>query len=93
MTVKVKVKAKQWGSSLGFIIPNKIIKEQKIMAGDELEIELQKVSRIEKLFGLAHGKRTPGMTTQKIKDELRSGWNDNGDSDDDHEEEDEEENH
>ncbi|HEX6067528.1 MAG TPA: AbrB/MazE/SpoVT family DNA-binding domain-containing protein [Nitrososphaera sp.] len=76
MTAKVKVKAKQWGSSLGFIIPNEVVREQKIREGDELEIELQKVADIEKLFGIAHGKRRAGLTTQQIKDELRSGWHD-----------------
>ncbi|AFU57859.1 hypothetical protein Ngar_c09170 [Candidatus Nitrososphaera gargensis Ga9.2] len=76
MAAKVRVKAKRWGSSLGFIIPNEVVKEQKIREGDELEIELQKVSNIEKLFGLAHGKRPAGLTTQKIKDELRAGWHD-----------------
>lgn len=76
MTAKVKLKAKRWGSSLGFIIPNEVVKEQKIREGDELEIELQKVSNIEKLFGLAHGKRPASLTTQKIKDELRAGWHD-----------------
>lgn len=76
MAAKVKVKAKQWGSSLGFIIPNEVVKEQKIMEGDELEVELQKVSHIEKLFGLAHGRRPAGLTTRKIKDELRAGWHD-----------------
>lgn len=76
MAAKVKVKAKQWGSSLGFIIPNEVVKEQKIREGDELEVELQKVSHIEKLFGLAHGRRPAGLTTQKIKDELRAGWHD-----------------
>lgn len=76
MTAKVKVKAKQWGSSLGFIIPNELVKEQKIREGDELEVELQKVTNIEKLFGIAHGKRPAGLTTQRIKDELRAGWRD-----------------
>jgi antitoxin component of MazEF toxin-antitoxin module len=76
MAAKVKVKAKQWGNSLGFIIPNDVVREQKIREGDELEVELQKVTDIEKLFGIAHGKRRPGLTTQKIKDELRAGWHD-----------------
>ena len=79
MTAKVKVKAKQWGSSLGFIIPNEVVKEQKIREGDELAIELQKVTDIEKLFGIAHGKRLAGMTTQQIKDELKAGWRGNDD--------------
>jgi hypothetical protein len=74
MVAKVKVRAKRWGSSLGFIIPNDIVKEQKIKEGDKLEIELQKVSNIEKLFGIAHGKRPAGLSTQEIKDELRAGW-------------------
>jgi antitoxin component of MazEF toxin-antitoxin module len=76
MTAKVRVKAKQWGGSLGFIIPIEIVKEQKIREGDELEIELQKVTNIEKLFGVAHGKRPAGLTTQQRKDELRAGWHD-----------------
>ena len=76
MTAKVKVKAKHWGSSLGFIIPNDVAKEQKIREGDELEIEFKKVTDIERLFGIAHGKRRAGFTTQQIKDELRAGWHD-----------------
>lgn len=76
MAAKVKVKAKRWGSSLGFIIPNEVAREQKIKEGDELEIELQKVTDIEKLFGIVRGKRQAGMTTQQIKDELRAGWHD-----------------
>lgn len=76
MTRKMKVKAKRWGSSLGFIIPNEIVKEQKIREGDELEIELSKVTDIEKLFGILRSKRPSGLTTQKIKDELRAGWHD-----------------
>jgi hypothetical protein len=43
---------------------------------DELEIELQKTTNIETLFGIAHGKRQTGLTTQQIKDELRAGWKD-----------------
>jgi antitoxin component of MazEF toxin-antitoxin module len=74
MAAKVKVKAKQWGSSLGFIIPNEIVKQQKIKEGDELEVEVQKVTDLDKLFGKY---RMPaGMTAQKIKDELRAGWHD-----------------
>jgi hypothetical protein len=42
----------------------------------ELEIELQKSTNIERLFGIAHGKRQTGLTTQQIKDELRAGWKD-----------------
>jgi antitoxin component of MazEF toxin-antitoxin module len=76
MATRVKVKAKQWGSSLGFIIPNEVVKDQKIREGDELEIELQKSTNIETLFGIAHGKRQTGLTTQQIKDELRAGWKD-----------------
>lgn len=76
MAAKVRVKAKRWGSSLGFIIPNEVVREQKIREGDELEIELQKATDIEKLFGIARGKRQAGVTTQQIKDELRAGWHD-----------------
>jgi len=79
MAVKVKVKAKRWGSSLGFIIPNEIVKEQRIKEGDELQVEVQKATDIEKLFGIAYGKRPAGMTAQQIKDDLRAGWHDEHD--------------
>ena len=74
MTLKVKVKAKQWGSSLGFIIPSEIVKEQRIKEGDELEVEVQKMTDLTKLFGKY--KRPADMTAQQIKDELRAGWRD-----------------
>jgi antitoxin component of MazEF toxin-antitoxin module len=77
MAIKLKVKAKQWGSSLGFIIPSEIVKEQRIKEGDELEVEVQKVTDIEKLF--RKYKRPAGMTAQQIKDEIRAGWHDEHD--------------
>jgi antitoxin component of MazEF toxin-antitoxin module len=74
MAARLKVKAKQWGSSLGFIIPNEIVKKQKIKEGDELEVEVQKLTDLERLFGKYN--RPRGTTAQQIKDDLRAGWHD-----------------
>ncbi len=74
MTKKVRVKTKRWGSSIGVIIPNEIVKEQMIRPGDELEIEITKETDIEKMFGALKVRWPAGITTQQIKDELKAGW-------------------
>ncbi len=53
-----KVKIRKIGTSFGVLIPKRLIKENKIKLGEEVEIALlkkQKIETIEKLIGIAKG--------------------------------------
>lgn len=53
-----KTKVRKIGTSFGVLIPKKLMKQQKIKSGDEVEIALLKkkqIALIEKAFGIAKG--------------------------------------
>ncbi len=67
----VYAKIKKWGNSLGIILPNEIIKSKAIVENEIIEIEIKKKNEpLKKLFGTLIRK----ISTQKIKDEIREGW-------------------
>ncbi len=67
----VYAKIKKWGNSLGIILPNDIIKSKAIVENEIIEIEIKKKNdSLKKLFGTLSRK----ISTQKIKDEIRGGW-------------------
>ena len=49
-----EAKVKQWGNSLGFIIPKEVVKEEKLQEGDIVTFEISKERRIEG-FGMLKG--------------------------------------
>ena len=62
--------AKQWGSSIGVILPKEIVNEQGIRAGDEIVIKIFKKGNLNDVFGKLKTK----MSGQKFKDAAREGW-------------------
>ncbi|MDD5473320.1 MAG: hypothetical protein PHU34_04125 [Candidatus Methanoperedens sp.] len=67
----VYVKIKKWGNSLGITLPVNIIRNKKIAENEIIEIEIKKKTEsLKKLFGTLSRK----ISTQKIKDEIREGW-------------------
>jgi antitoxin component of MazEF toxin-antitoxin module len=54
-----KVKVRRIGTSLGVLIPKKLIKNKRIKVGEEIEIALLKKRKdlITKFFGIAKGAR------------------------------------
>ena len=68
--MQTKTIAKQWGSSLGVIIPKEIVEKEKIRAMDELIIDVKKKADITSLFGSLRLKKS----AQQLKDEGRKGW-------------------
>ena len=69
----VNAVVKKWGNSYGVILPMKLIKSKNLEENDIISFELRKKIRsIEELFGTGKLKKS----TQKIKDELRAGWDD-----------------
>ena len=67
----IKVTAKEWGSSIGVVIPSDLVKTEGIHAGDEIFLEIRKKNLVKRAFGLLKGK---GLDAQRIKDELREEW-------------------
>ncbi len=70
--MEIKVKAKRWGSSIGFILPKIIVEEKGIKDNDEIVIEVKDGLVAENFFGKFPRKLK--KTGQEIKDELRKGW-------------------
>jgi len=67
----VYARIKKWGNSLGIILPNEIIKGKGIVENEIIEIEIKKKNEpIKRLFGTL----TRKISTQRIKDEIREGW-------------------
>jgi antitoxin component of MazEF toxin-antitoxin module len=68
----VNAVVKKWGNSYGVILPVKIVREKDLSENDIIEIRIKKkIRNIEALYGSLKLDRS----TQKIKDELRDGWN------------------
>lgn len=38
--MEVEIKTKKWGSSIGIIIPKKIVREERIQEGQEIRIDI-----------------------------------------------------
>lgn len=70
MTVQTKVKVKEWGNSLGLIIPNDIVNKENIISDDEITITISKNDSLEEFFGKSKIKKS----AQDLKDESRKGW-------------------
>lgn len=54
MVIEMEVELKKWGHSQGVIIPNEIIRENKLKTGDKLVIISIKKARVSG-FGIAKG--------------------------------------
>ncbi len=67
----VYVRIKKWGNSLGITLPVDIIRNKGIVENEILEIEIKKKNEpLKRLFGTLSRK----MPAQKLKDEIRAGW-------------------
>ncbi len=67
----IKARLRQWGGSLGLIIPVEEAKKEGLMEGQEVVLELKKQNPIKIAFGSLAGWK---IDAQKAKDELRKGW-------------------
>ena len=67
----VNAVVKKWGNSYGVILPVKIVRENDLSENEIIEIQIKKkVRNIKALYGTLKLDKS----TQKIKDELREGW-------------------
>lgn len=67
----VNAVVKKWGNSYGVILPIKIVRENDLSEDEIIEIQIKKkIRNIKALYGTLKLDKS----TQKIKDELREGW-------------------
>jgi antitoxin component of MazEF toxin-antitoxin module len=67
----VYVKIKKLGNGYGIILPTDLVKEKAFAENEVVNVEIKKKNEsLRRLFGTL--KRTKPI--QKIKDELRAGW-------------------
>jgi len=67
---RTRARVRQWGSSLGIVVPRQVAKELRLKAGDEVVLEIDQAG-IEETFGSS---KDWVVDPQKLKDELRRGW-------------------
>ena len=62
---------KKWGSSIGVVLPKKLVDEAGIKPNETIVIEVRKRHKAKEFFGLLKDSK---RSTQAIKDEARKGW-------------------
>lgn len=67
----IKTKIRKWGNSMGIVIPSGVLKQIPLNEGEEVVITIHINNDLSDVFGsLKNWKINP----QKLKDELREGW-------------------
>ena len=55
--MQVHVKIKQWGSSLGIVIPREVAKSLRLQKNQEVEIAISKPKQLASFYGALKGKK------------------------------------
>jgi len=64
---------KKWGNSFGVVIPAELAREHGLSEGDVVDIGLRRKARgVGGLFGSLRTRKSG----QRVKDEMRAGWDD-----------------
>lgn len=71
MEIQTKTRIKEWGNSLGIIIPNEIVIKENLQPQDEVIISISKKQNLSDFFGKGKGKI---VDVQKEKNEARKLW-------------------
>ena len=62
---------RQWGSSLGVVVPKDVIRQEHFREGEEVVIEIHKKKTLQDVFGSMKDLK---IDSQKMKDDLRKEW-------------------
>ena len=71
MEIQTKTRIKEWGNSLGIVIPNEIVIKENLQPQDEVVISISKKQNLSDFFGKGKGKI---VDVQKEKNEARKLW-------------------
>lgn len=70
--IEVEVNVKEWGNSLGVILPRNLAKKEKIKSGDKIKmIIVKEQTDLSDIFGMLKDSK---INSQKVKDDLRKEW-------------------
>ncbi len=71
--INVESKVREWGRSLGVVIPKDLVSKEKIRAGDKIKLMIIKDhNSIKKTFGTFKFKKT---TEEMLKEADKEAWN------------------
>lgn len=71
----VQVKARQWGNSIGIVIPSDTIDKLKIRADEELIVEItRKDNTLKELWGAFKFKKPGRKLVKEVRRDLESKW-------------------
>lgn len=73
----IAVRTKQWGNSIGIIIPMDVAKEKGITAGEEVLVEIEKKGAktvLQELFGSLKTTKTTEQMLEESRKELESKY-------------------
>ena len=68
---EIETTTKKWGSSIGVVLPKKLVEEAGIKPNETIVIEVKKRHKAKEFFGLLKDWK---RNAQEIKDEARKGW-------------------
>lgn len=69
----ISCKTKQWGNSIGIIIPSEIIREMNIKPNEEIVVDIEKKkSVLKELFGSIKFKKPPSQAVKDFRKEMES---------------------
>lgn len=71
MEIKTRIRIKEWGNSLGIVIPKEIVDKEKLNLNDQVFVTISKKDTLEDFFGKLKGSM---IDAQKMKDESRKIW-------------------
>jgi len=67
----ISVKTKEWGNSIGIILPREIVEKLSIAPGEELVIDVKRKQNVLKeLFGSMHFKKRTKDLLREVRKEL-----------------------
>ncbi len=73
--MSIQVKTKQWGNSIGIIIPSEIVERWSIKPEENIVIEIEKRENVLKeLFGSLKSKKSAETLVKEARKDLESKW-------------------
>ena len=71
----VTVKTKQWGNSIGIIIPREVVDDLSLTPGEEIVIDIkEKQNALKELFGTLNWGKDKKRILKEVRKELESKW-------------------
>ncbi len=71
----IEVKTKQWGNSIGVIIPKEVVNTLKIKPEETILIKVErKENPLKELFGTLKSKKSTEQMIKEVRKELESKW-------------------